>query len=151
MPFSFQAVDHAVAQATHPEELRDIIVNIFDEMRLRLTGVTGAPPMLGFDEARTEDLMTALFRTVNEMLVRWGQLQTQLGNTVVSAQYILGHSIPKHLSFRTSHKVPLRGKPSFSQFLSLSSKILYSVCYEPRATKMCVRAIVLYLFVCYNA
>ena len=84
MQFSLQFLDLVVTQAGHPEVLRDIILVIFDQMRLRQAGRRGSPTIFGFENASVGELELSLIRTVNELLVRWGRLQNQLGNTVVS-------------------------------------------------------------------
>ena len=46
----------------------------------------------GFEEATEEELELAFYHTVNELLVRWGCLQDQLGNFVVSIYNSVYHS-----------------------------------------------------------
>jgi hypothetical protein len=70
-----------VTHATHPERLRDILVHVFLEMAMRYSG--NRVERTYFETFNDEELHLAFFRTVNEMLVRWGRLQDQLGNTVV--------------------------------------------------------------------
>ena len=82
MPFSLNNLDATVSQATHPEELRNILVRIFREVAMRGTGTR--TEQTGFEAATNEELELAFFRTANELLVRWGRLQDQLGNVVVS-------------------------------------------------------------------
>ena len=84
MQFSLRVLDLAVAQTTDPEVLCDIILAIFNQMRLRLAGVRSTPTVFGFENASVGELEVSLTHTVNELLFRWGWLQDQLGNTVVS-------------------------------------------------------------------
>jgi len=81
MPFSLQNLDARVTQATHPEQLRDILVRLFREMAMRHS--RNRVERTGFEAATEEELHLAFFRTANEMIVRWGNLQNQLGNVVV--------------------------------------------------------------------
>lgn len=81
MPFSLQNLDTVVTQAPHPEQLRDILVRLFREVMMRCSG--NRVERTGFEAATEEELHLAFYRTSNEMIVRWGRLQDQLGNTVV--------------------------------------------------------------------
>ena len=81
MPFSLKHLDATVSQATHPENLRNILVLIFHDALMRANG--NRTERTGFEEATDEELESAFFRTANEFLVRWGRLQDQLGNFVV--------------------------------------------------------------------
>jgi hypothetical protein len=92
MPFSLNNLDATVSQATHPEELRNILVLIFREVVMRATGTR--TEQTGFEAATNEELELAFFRAANELLVRWGRLQDQLGNVVVS--------IHNHIYFSTN-------------------------------------------------
>jgi hypothetical protein len=83
MPFSLKNLDTMVSQATHPERLRDLLVLIYREAVMRGNG--NRTEQTGFETATEEELQLAFFRTVNELIVRWGLLQDQLGNKVVSA------------------------------------------------------------------
>jgi hypothetical protein len=105
MPFSLDNLDATVSQATHPEELRDILVLIFREVAMRWNG--NRTKKTGFEAATEEELELSFFRTVNELLIRWGRLQDQLGNVVVSIHIIapcFTQSFPK--SF-TESRTPL--------------------------------------------
>lgn len=101
MPFSHQNLAVAVTQVPHPEQLHDIIILIFIKMRFCLDGNDGEET--GFEDASIDELYLALVCTANEMPVRWGSLQNQLGNrvNVVSmqnvglafTQYFAGHPV----------------------------------------------------------
>ena len=68
MPFSLDNLQHRVANANHPEVLRDILCLIFREMAMRAVGYEDE--LTGFGEATHQELHLAFFRTVNEMVRR---------------------------------------------------------------------------------
>jgi hypothetical protein len=90
MPFSLDDLDTVVSQATHPERLRDLLVLIFREAVMRGNG--NRNERTGFEAATDEELELAFLRTVNELVVRWGRLQDQLGNYVVRVRGLRRHS-----------------------------------------------------------
>jgi hypothetical protein len=104
MPFSLDDFNTTISRAAHPEKLRDILVLIFHEVVMRGNG--NRNEQTGFEAATDEELELAFLRTVNELLVRWGRLQDQLGNYVVSVCdpeapfYLMFHRI-----FNTSFKM----------------------------------------------
>ena len=112
MPFSLQNLDTIVAQATHPEQLRDILILMFREVMMRCDG--NRVERTGFEAATEEELHLAFFRTVNEMIVQWGRLQDQLGNVVVSTRRY-GHQRTQHISG------PLTGAPLRGEILLFQS------------------------------
>ena len=68
MPFSLDNHNNRVTNAATPEELRDIVVRIFREMAIRRAGYEDE--ITGFGEATDYELHLALYRTVNEMVMR---------------------------------------------------------------------------------
>lgn len=78
MPFSLDHLNVVVNQATHPERLRDILVLIYREAVMRSGG--NRTERTGFEGATDEELELAFFRTVNELVIRWGRLRDRLGN-----------------------------------------------------------------------
>jgi hypothetical protein len=100
MPFSLNNLDTRVRRATHPEKLRDILVLIFREVVMRHNG--NRTERTGFEAATEEELHLAFFRTVNELLIRWGCLRDQLGNVQVSIHFFTHCStqrFPEYLTF----------------------------------------------------
>jgi hypothetical protein len=93
----------------------------------------------GFEAATEEELHLAFFRTANEMLIRWGHLQDQLGNVVVGAygpecgstQRLSGPLI-KHPS--GVYKICFNVLPSFRSCLYY---ILYDIKLYSSATICC--------------
>ena len=81
MAFSLNDLNAMVSQAAHPEMLRDLLVHIFHEVAMRANG--NQTEQTGFEEATEEELELAFIHMANELLVRWGRLQDQLGNFVV--------------------------------------------------------------------
>ena len=81
MPFSHQNFETTVTQATDPEQLRDILVLLFREVAMRYS--RNRVERTGFEDLTEEELHLAFYRTANEMIIRWGYLQDQLGNVVV--------------------------------------------------------------------
>lgn len=86
-PFNSTHFNNRIRNATHPEELRDILVLIFHEVVMRWT--RRRVEQTGFEGVSESDLYAAFYRTVNELLIMWGNLQTQLGNTVVGFLSVL--------------------------------------------------------------
>lgn len=70
MPFSLNDLDNRVSNTVHPEEIRDILVHIFDEMEIRLTGSRVRAKKTGFEGVTLYELRLACYRASNE-LVRW--------------------------------------------------------------------------------
>ena len=68
MPFSLDDLEHRVIHTDSPEDLRDILVLIFHEVAMRLTGLRVEET--GFETASFDDLHLAFYRTANEMVGR---------------------------------------------------------------------------------
>jgi len=68
MPFSLNNHEHRVTQAAQPEDLRDILCDIFHEMAMRRTG--SRYEETSFEAATDYELHLAFYRTVNEMVHR---------------------------------------------------------------------------------
>jgi len=66
--FSLTTHGNRVAQATEPEELRDILCYIFHEMSMRLSG--SRVERTGFEAATSYEIQLAFYYTVNEMVHR---------------------------------------------------------------------------------
>ena len=66
--------------ATHPEQLWDMLV-LCREVAMRWAN--GLDEQTSFKDANEEELRAAFDRAVKKLLIRWGQLQSQLGNNVV--------------------------------------------------------------------
>ena len=81
MVLDFNQFTTTITQANHPEELRSILVRLFREVSMRWTN--RRVEQTGFENATEEELHSAFYRTANELLIRWGLLQDQLGNTIV--------------------------------------------------------------------
>lgn len=110
MPFLLDSFAATLSQVTHPEKLRNILILIFREAVMRGSG--HRTERTGFEAATNEELELAFIRTVNELVVRWGQLQDQLGNHVVSdsPSVYCQHCSTFHRIFSTCFKVA--GAPS---------------------------------------
>ena len=76
--FSLNNFEHRVIAANHPEQLRDILCLLFEEMSMRHTGIHDEPT--GFEDVTDEDLHHAFYRTANQMIIMWCRLQEQLVN-----------------------------------------------------------------------
>jgi hypothetical protein len=76
MPFSLQGLNAIVTQV-QPDELQQIIFRIFRELAMRHNG--NRVEHTGFEAATEDELHLAVYRTVNELLIRLGLLQDQLG------------------------------------------------------------------------
>ena len=74
--FSLNHFEQRVAQAAHPEQLRDILCLLFREMAMRRADYRDE--ITGFEAATDEDLHLAFYRTANEMILMWCHLRDQL-------------------------------------------------------------------------
>ena len=68
MPFSLDNHEHRVTNAATPEELARIVFLIYWEMVIRQAGYEYE--ITGFGEATDSELHLAMYRTVNEMVMR---------------------------------------------------------------------------------
>jgi len=71
MQFSLRVLDLAVAQTTDPEVLCDIILAIFNQMRLRLAGVRSTPTVFGFENASVGELEVSLTLGARGDVLTW--------------------------------------------------------------------------------
>ena len=67
--FDFVEFNHRVIAATHPEQLRDILFLIYDELIIR--GSHFRNKLTGFEGVTDHDLHVAFYRTANQMIVMW--------------------------------------------------------------------------------
>jgi hypothetical protein len=65
-----------ITQVAHPEQLRDILCLLFDEMEMRGKGFRNK--RTGFETATDEELHLAFYRTANQMIIMWSFLRDQL-------------------------------------------------------------------------
>jgi hypothetical protein len=84
MVLDLQHLNNFVTHTDRPEALRDILVCLFREVAMRWTNRWDEET--GFERATEEELHAAFYCTTNELLIRLGQPQTQLGNKVVHTQ-----------------------------------------------------------------
>jgi hypothetical protein len=81
MVLDLQHLDNFVTHTDRPEALRNLLVRLFREVAMRWTNRRDEET--GFEQATEEELNFAFYCTANELLIRLGQLQTQLGNKSV--------------------------------------------------------------------
>ena len=70
MAFSLNDLDNLVTTAVHAEEIRDVLVHIFDEMTLRLTRSRVRAEEMGFEGFTLYELHLAYYRALNELVRR---------------------------------------------------------------------------------
>ena len=67
--FDFVGFKHRLATATHPEQFRDILCLIYDELSMRRHG--HRIKVTGFERASCHDLRIAFYCTLNQMITMW--------------------------------------------------------------------------------
>ena len=68
MPFSLNDLDNHVSKAVHPEEIQDILVHIFNKMKMRLTGSQVQAKKTGFEGVTLYELCLVCYHALNELV-----------------------------------------------------------------------------------